>query len=62
MTIEEHVRAAEHHLTEAYRLSRDSRKQILMLTRPATWKRISTMLLNMRGLLLSLASLGKGIK
>ena len=55
MTIEEHVRAAEHHMTEAY--AQMKRAGIAWHTATIGWRRIKTMLLNILGLCAELRKL-----
>lgn len=58
MTVEEHLRAAEHHLTEAFaQLKRGGRAMHLILATSTARKRVKTMLLNMLGLLAEMRKL-----
>lgn len=50
MTIEEHIRAAEHHMTEAYALMLKNHKSRLLAAHPEAWERIMTLMLNVLGL------------
>lgn len=58
MTIEEHIRAAEHHLTEAYALMKRGGKARQLAIQPQTWRRICCLSLNIRGLLREISNLG----
>lgn len=44
MTVEEHVRAAEHHIHEAYKLAHRYAKAKMIATQPRTASRIDKML------------------